>query len=258
MATWLSRTLCVATVLLMPAFAQAATATVYSNATIVFNGGRAWTAQNANKLDSLVADTIDGSERSVFRVRSAENDADFDTPNKVRSELVSSIRIPKNVRVRGNYNVKLEGSTTASLEWLTIGQFHADDRVIGSPPFQWGVKSYPDGLEYWVFNVCYKRSADVALQYVTIKGPRFVRGVTHNVDVTFMDGYGVQSGYAAVSIDYAQAMTPYFGPMGFYAAAPNTTYMKVGQYGGVDIASFFPLGFDSTLTVTKLTFGLAL
>lgn len=228
-------------------------AAVANGGTVSFNG-RPWLAQSANKSDSLMAD---GSEQLIFRTRAGENCTDCgDTSRRVRSEIYSGVKIPAGPKLRVYGTLRRSGPLFQT-EWNSVVQAHADDFNSGSPTFQVGTIVGSDGVERVVTSLAWKRQTDTDIQYGTITGPAFSRDTDHSFDLSFIDGYGAASGgYLVVNFD-GSTIANYYGPLGYCAAQPATTYLKFGDHAGVDTDGHFPGAWNQTTILKKVTAALS-
>lgn len=222
---------------------------IASDTTITFNG-HAWSSQSANKPDSMLASA--DFTTMVFRTRAGENYAGAgDTSRRVRSEIYSVDQhqaVGQTLHCSGK--VRYSGPVLP-VEWDSFVQMHSDDSLGVSPSFELCPLVLGSGTEHLVVQVNYRQNGG-STQYLNYYDtPVWVRDADHVFDLVFVDAYGGSNGRMLVTLD-GRTVCDYTGPTGYYGAAPNSSYLKLGIHAGVDTEGQFPAGWNQTTTLQNV------
>lgn len=229
--------------------------TILNEVDISFNG-RTWGSQNAGLSDSFRASS--DFSTMVFRTRYGENYAQAgDTSRRVRSEITSSrpgglyVASGQTLHVTGT--VRISGPTFSIVEWDSWVQLHSDDSLGVSPGFELCPLILGSGNLRLVTQVNYRRQTDGgSTQYLNYYDTiNFTYDADHSFDVRYTDAYGGNNGRMIVILD-GRTVCDYTGPTGYYGAAPNSSYLKLGIHAGVDTDGTFPPTWDQTTTLKNV------
>lgn len=192
--------------------------------------GPKWVPYTAGKVYSAQLrddDNFDFEVRGTDRYQSAVYS---DPINVMRSEVIGPF-FEANTSIRFGYRLMLAPGPASTNAWLVCGQLHAGDDVVGASPVM-SLNILGDGMGSeiaWV-NLNRRLIGESQIRYDRIGSFPFVRGVSYDIDLGFIDRRGGPNGRAWLNANGRSAAN-FYGATG-YSGQTTKCYPKFGIYAG--------------------------